>query len=180
MKAIRNLATLAALALMIAACGTSQANAQSLLRGTFRLPFPAQWGSTTLPAGNYAVRVDDGAGWPYSVIVTVWTRSTGTNSPVTLAGNSQNRFSRKTVEAVLIVSPIEANSQTQSNMLECVSQGSICIVHEMQLGPLGETLYFPVSKSMRIKAAKRGGSSHALQARGHTPELVRRVPITIS
>jgi hypothetical protein len=59
MKAIRNLANLF-FAVLIATCLIpTAANAQSAFSGKFHLPEEARWGKAVLPAGDYAVIIEN-------------------------------------------------------------------------------------------------------------------------
>jgi hypothetical protein len=158
MKTIRNLATLAAVAMMIAACAPSRASAQPLIRGTFNLPFTAQLGSATLPPGSYVLDVNQANG-PY-FIVTVLGRSTGTASAIALAF------------------PSNPSSPVEGNALKCVSEGSACVVQALELGSVGRTLAFRIHNNVNVEAGKHSRNNHMLQA--DAPKAVRIVRIAIS
>jgi hypothetical protein len=59
MKKIRNLMTFGGLFVAVLALGTTGARAQRLystqFAGTFTIPFEVQWGTMTLPAGEYTL-----------------------------------------------------------------------------------------------------------------------------
>jgi hypothetical protein len=69
MKAIRRFSFLQALALSVLALGLSAAPAAAqTVSGTFKLPMAANWGASSLPAGEYSYSAEISQGMP---IVTV-------------------------------------------------------------------------------------------------------------
>jgi hypothetical protein len=158
MKTIRNLVTIAAIAMMVAAFGSSRAKAQGLVHGSFNLPFPAQWGSATLPIGDYSFSILQTDG--HNVFVRIWGESTGTASALIMGYQG------------------EAGVAEVPNSMTCISVGSACYVQTLNLSALGETLRFAVPKGVVIEAGKRSREKQTMRAQGL--RTVRVVPVTIS
>lgn len=161
MKAIRTLATLAAAAMLAVAFAPVRANAQGVVRGTFKLSSQAHWGSASLAPGTYRFEVfgPEDAG---NVVreVMVWSRTKETR-PMYILGQIDGG-----------ASPAEDNS------LLCRYRGPVCIVRTLQLGVAGETLTFTAPKSERIERAARGRKNHT--RRIQTADAIETVPIDIS
>lgn len=158
MKAIQNLVTVTAVAMMLAAFGPSRAKAQTLASGHFNLQFPAKWGQATLPIGDYSFRVLQSNG--HSVFVRIWGESSGTASALIMGYQDD-------------AGPVEV-----PNSMTCINEGSACQVQTLNLSALGETLRFDVPKGVVIEAGKRSRENQPMRAQG--PRTVRIVPVAVS
>jgi hypothetical protein len=163
MRAIRNLATLAAAAMLAVAFSPARANAQGVVQGTFKLPFQARWGTASLASGSYRFEISgpEGAGDAVrEVEVRVWSRT------------------RKKSQVFILGQVDGGASPTKANALLCVSRRSTCVVRTLQLGVAGETISFPMRRRRNLEAEKRNRKTRTLQAKAH--DHVQRVPITLS
>jgi hypothetical protein len=161
MKAIRNIATLAAVAMMFATLGANRASAQAF-QGSFQLPFEARWGSVNLPPNRYTFEIGRSA----------WSEHVGRGDIVVLSSLAKDGHR---VSYVIWGQIDDPPSSTGENVLLCQRHGSVYVVRTLRLGAVGETLSFPVPKSVLIESEKRGHKKHKLQA-----GAVQTVPITIS
>lgn len=161
MKAIRNLATLAAVAMLAVAFSSVRANAQGVVRGTFKLESHARWGTANLPPGSYRFEISGPEGIGNVIrTVMVWRRTEG-------------------ARPVFILGQIDGGaSATESNALLCQRRGPVCIVHTLQLGFAGETLIFTAPKSEDIEREVRGRKNHTQQRQ--SAAAIETVPIVFS
>lgn len=161
MKAIRAIATLAAAAMLAVAFSPVRANAQGVVRGTFKLESQARWGSANLAPGSYRFEVLAPAGSNDTVREVIVQNRTEEKSPIYILGL------------------VDGNaSSTEANALLCLRWNSTCFVRTLQLGVTGETLYFPIRRHVSFQAEKHNRKTRTLQAKAHEP--VQRVPISIS
>jgi len=155
MKRNRSIAVLFAVAVLAAAFGASRASAQEF-HGKFTLPFAARWGTANLPPGNYTLKVS--------------------HTPVG-QGRVEVR-SEDGPQAFAFSVTGSASPSVSKNVIFCIRQGSAGIVRALQLGPLGETMYFHVPKGTQLYVKNRSAKKHALLAQA--PELLERVPVVAS
>lgn len=161
MKTIRGLMTLAALSVMVLALGATgakgQANYSTHFAGTFTLPFEAQWGKMTLPAGDYTLQYglnDIGHG-----LVVV--RGAAKGSPY----------------GSIIAGPLGETSAKQ-NAIVCVRDGNTLIVRALDMPSIGQSVDFTLPPGAKLVAhnGKRGGYAQLAEA----PMLIQRIPITLN
>jgi hypothetical protein len=161
MKTIRNFVTLFGLSLMLAAFGAAGARAQGLtmtnVGGTFNLPLEAQWGSMTLPAGNYALHF----GYAASGMPVVEVRGTEKGSP-------QGIF----------IAQAHNNASGTKNAIICVREGDGLLVQGLELAAAGESASFSLPRGARLTARQRNSNGTVQVA--EAPMLIQRVPISLN
>jgi hypothetical protein len=162
MKTIRSLTILAGLPLLVLALGATGAKAQSFsvsdFAGTFTLPFEAQWGSTTLPAGEYSLYYGQPlAGGP--LMVEVLGKEKG--SP-----------------HVFILPQGTDSPSTASSALVCVREGNAGIVRGLEMPEISKSVHFGMPHGAKLVAqnGKHNGYTQLAQA----PMLIERIPITLN
>ncbi len=160
MKTIRNLTILAGLSLALLTLGVTGAKAQSLsisdFAGTFTLPFEAQWGRTTLPAGEYSLYYGQPlAGGP--LMVEVLGKEKGTPH-------------------VFILPQGVNDASTTQSALVCVREGNAGIVRGLEMPEIGKSVTFAMPHGAKLVAqnGKHKGYTQLAQA----PMLIERIPVT--
>lgn len=161
MKTIRNVTTLAGVSLMLFALCAPSAKAQALsptnLGGTFTLPFEAQWGPMTLPAGEYSLYYGlTGAG---TRVVEVIGKAKG--SPHGFIGVQKYNL-----------------TSTTKTVLICVRWGDSRIVRELDMAEIGESLFFGPPRGAKPVASQRNHNVYAQL--GEVPMLIQRIPVTLN
>ena len=146
----------------LVALGVTGAKAQSLTkvkyRGDFTLPFQAQWGAMTLPAGDYTLqygRLEFSGPWFVEIAGTI------EGSPHGL---------------ILTRTPVEAAGTKTKNAIVCVRQGGVGIVRTLNLPEIGRSISFKMPHGLQLVTRIQDGYTNTLLAGG--PLLVQRVPIT--
>ena len=155
MKTIRNIASLAAVAVLAAVFAAAPANAQDLT-GEFTLPLQARWGTANLQPGEYDLRVTLMGGIR---ILHVRRRAPG----------SPGRY--------FILAIHERIQGGAKNALVCVRYGSMRVVQALELGALGQTYYFSTPKEAGLYGQDAKGKKPTLRA--EASKLVR-VPVRIT
>jgi hypothetical protein len=162
MKIIRNLVTLAGLSVVVFALGVTGARAQSLsttnFAGTFTLPFEAQWGRATLPAGNYSLY--------YGQL------SRSSTNIVEVVGKD-NRSPH-----VLILPQGLNDASTTKSALVCVREGGVGIVQALEMPQIGEAVHFGMPHHTQLMAHQSNGNKNVELAGG--PMLIQRIPVTLT
>jgi hypothetical protein len=160
-KIIRNLVTLAGLSAIFFALGATGARAQSLrttnFAGTFTLPFEAQWGPATLPAGEYSLyygHLTDGGSAMVEVI------------------GKANRTPH-----ALILSQGVSDASIKESALVCIREGDVGIVRVLEIPQLGEAVQFSMPRGTQLMAQKSNGNKNVQIAGG--PMLIQRIPVTL-
>jgi len=152
MRTIRNFAVLFAVGILAAAMGASRASAQEF-HGKFTLPFPALWGTTSLPPGNYDLNVERAQG-----------------------GQRKLELRSEYGQSVFVLAMAEtASPSVNKNAIVCIRQGSARIVRSLELSTLGETLDFHLPKGAVMYAQKRSAKEPTLLA--EAPQLIQRIPL---
>lgn len=151
MKNIRNFAMLFAVG-MLAAMGASRASAQEF-HGKFTLPFPALWGTASLPPGNYHLEVG---------------RPLGGQRMLEL----RSEYGQT---ALVLIMRATASPPVNKNAIVCIRQGSARIVRSLELRATGETMDFHLPKGAVMYAQERSGGKPTLLAQ--VPELIQRIRI---
>lgn len=158
MKTIRNLTTTFGLSLVLVALGTIGARGQVLnstqFVGTFTLPIPAKWGTTTLPAGNYTLHygtINAAGGF-------VEVRGLAKGSP----------------QSVIRVDGISPSSATK-NALVCIRDRDTLIVGNFEMPAIGKSADFalPPGAKLLARSGKRGGNTQLAHAR----MLFQQIPV---
>ncbi|MEJ2008306.1 MAG: hypothetical protein P8Z30_09170 [Acidobacteriota bacterium] len=161
MKTIRNTVTLVGVSLMLFALCAAGAKAQGLysidVTGTFTLPFEAQWGPMTLPAGDYNLY--------YGSLTTAGTRL------VEVKGQAEG-----SPHGFLLTKEQDSISTTKSALI-CIRQGNRRIVRELQMAPIGETVSFPLPHGVKLLAHQQNGNVYARLAEA---PVIERVPVNTS
>lgn len=160
MKSIRNLMAVVGLFVAVFALGTVGAMAQTSnsmqFTGTFTLPYAAQWGTMTLPAGEYTLKYG--------------TRPAGP-SLVEIAGTAKD-----SPHGIILVESADNTSATK-NSIVCVRDGKSLLVRKLELPAIGEVVSFTMPQSVTLMAQRQQDSVYTL-AQG--PKLIQRVPVTLS
>jgi len=161
MKTIRGLTTLAGLSVMLLALGATgakgQANFSTHFAGTFTLPFEAQWGKMTLPAGDYTLQYGMNEIGHGLVVV----RGTANGSPY----------------GSIIAGPLGDTSAKQ-NAIVCVRDGNALVVRTLDMPSIGKSVDFAMPHGAKFVAhnGKRGGYTQLAEA----PMLIQRIPVTLN
>lgn len=160
MKTIRNLMTLAGLALVVFALSATGANAQTFtttsFSGTFTLPVAAQWGKMTLPAGEYSLSY----GQPFkggTYAVEVISKADGTSRGMVLVRASDD-------------------VSTKGDALVCVRQGDALIVRTLEMPEIHTAAKFALPHGVKLAARNRNHKSYTQLAEG--PRLIEQIAIT--
>ena len=110
---------------------TTQAMAQSVLKGSFELPRATYFGDTLLPAGQYKVWMSTDA------------KELATVSAFHLTGQGLE----KTFLAIAT-----SRRETKRDYLEIADLGGVYVVRAFDAGTLGKSFGFGVTKNVRMKA----------------------------
>jgi hypothetical protein len=164
MKTIRNLAILSGLFLALFALAATGARAQvgqgaSTINfiGAFTLPSDAQWGTMTLPAGEYTLNYGNRYG-SYSVEV----RGTAKGSP----------------HGRILAGPLGQTSATK-NALNCVREGDVLYVRALEMPDIGESAKFKLPHGVEVRS-KMIAKSHNPSGKTQLAEVVigvERAPV---
>lgn len=161
MKTIQRLTTLAGLSLVLFALGATGARAQAIktphFAGTFNLPFEAQWGRATLPAGNYSLyygRLHDGA------------------RMVEVVGKKNH-----TPHVLILPQGLNDASTTQSALV-CVREGNVGIVRALEMPQINQSVKFGMPRGTQLTANRSNGKNNVQIAEG--PKLIQRIPVTMN
>ena len=160
MKRIRSWMTLAGLSLVLALFGAAGANAQVVtpnLVGTFTLPFAAQWGAVTLPAGDYTLRY----GYARGGVGVVEVQGTAKGTPHSF-----------------ILAQSHDSTSAARNAIVCIRQGDGGIVRGLDLPAIGESAQFALPHGMKLMAQQRDNSTYAQLA--EAPQLIQRLSIKVN
>lgn len=159
MKTIRNITILLGLFLAPFALPAIRANAQAVstvsFRGTFTLPFEAQWGVVALPAGQYSLQYGLlGGGSAYVVEVT----------------------SKEKARPHVLLLPQAANDTSAAeNALVCVREGNRLVVRALDLPAIGKSVSFPLPHGAKLIANRRSHNGYTQIAQAAM--LIQRVPV---
>jgi hypothetical protein len=110
---------------------TTQAMAQSVMKGAFELPRATYFGDTLLPAGQYKVWLSTDA------------KDLETVSAIHLTGQGV----RKTFLAIST-----SRRETERNYLEIADMGGVYVVRAFDSGTLGKSFGFGVTKNVKMRA----------------------------
>jgi hypothetical protein len=165
MKTIRSLMTKVGFSMVVLALGATGAWAQQApslsatsFAGTFTLPIDAQWGSMTLPAGEYSLYYGRaGAGEFHMVEVVGKTNA----SP----------------HGVILAQQPESASATK-NSIVCARDGDALIVRALEMPAIGTSVNFRLPHGAKLVAhnGKRGGYTQLAEA----PMLIQRIAVTLN
>lgn len=161
MKTIRGLMTLAALSVMLLALGAAGAKGQSFystrFAGSFTLPFEAQWGKMTLPAGDYTLQYGMHE-YGHGLVVV---RGTANGSP----------------QGMILAGPVGETSAGK-NAIVCIREGSSLIVRSLEMPVIGESVNFAMPPGVRLMA--RNGKHSGYTQLAEAPMLIQRIPVTLN
>ncbi|HEV2245063.1 MAG TPA: hypothetical protein VGW37_00290 [Terriglobia bacterium] len=161
MKTIRGLMTLAGLSVMLLALGATgakgQANYSTRFAGTFTLPFEAQWGRMTLPAGDYALQYGLNEIGHGLVLV----RGAAKGSPY----------------GSIMAGPLGETSAKQ-NAIICVRDGNALIVRALEMPAIGKSVDFALPPGAKLAA--RNGKHSGYTQLAEAPMLIQRIPVTLN
>lgn len=158
MKTIRTVVALVGLSLVLSALGATRAGAQNLettvFAGTFTLPVQVQWGSMTLPAGNYSLY--------YGKLFM------GGTYTVEVVGKAK-RSLRGWI-------PLKARTgpSTAKNSLICIRDGNNLVVRRLEMPAIGESLEFAMRRGMKLLTHRQKHGQYTL---AEAPILIQRVPV---
>jgi hypothetical protein len=161
MKTIRSLMTLAGLSLVLFALSATGAKGQILhsthFAGTFTLPFEAQWGKMTLPAGDYTLEYGllNGGG----PLVVVRGKAEGSPSGIILAGASDGTSAAK-------------------NAIVCIRNGNTLVVRALEMPAIGESANFALPHGAQLEARSRNHRGYTQLA--EAPMLVERIAVALN
>jgi len=160
MKTVRRLTTMLGLTLVLIALGAISARGQFLdstqFVGTFTLPISAQWGTTTLPAGNYTLR--------YGTIHAA-------------GGFVEVRGTEKGSRHVVIRVEGVGQSSATKTALVCIRDGAALFIRSLEMPGIGETATFALPQGARLAAHLRNGGTNTQLV--EAPILIQRVPVTL-
>ena len=153
MKKIRSFVTMFGLSLALLTLGVAGARAQDLARtefhGSFNLPVVTQWGSMTLPAGNYNVY--------YGPI------HYGQDSVVEIVSEAKGG-----PHGFIPTKELGRTSAT-NNSLVCMRDGTSLVVEKLDLPTLGKSVSFAMPRGRDLLAQR--------QARGKYTVAKEQAPI---
>lgn len=159
MKTIRNFMILVGTSLAVLVLAATGAKGQTLdttyLTGTFTLPFEAQWGHMTLPAGEYTMkygRLFEGG----IAVVGVVGKAEGSPHGWVVPESTNHALATK-------------------NALVCIRQGNRGIVRGLELAEIGESVSFALPRGAELMAKQRNHNGYTQIAAA--PMLIQRVPI---
>ena len=115
-RSISQLLTMGLLALFIM---VAAAEAAPIYRGSFTLPYEAQWAQATLPAGDYTIRFQDVGSRTFVVVKEV-----------------------KTGKEKAFLAAESTKEETGQSMLVVTNLGSRHIIHALRLAELGEIFVY--------------------------------------
>src|SRR5580704_7349313 len=131
MNIFKHLTMTLALTALALGVTTTQAMAQSIMKGAFELPRATYFGDTLLPAGQYKVWLSTDA------------KDLETVSAIHLTGQGV----RKTFLAIST-----SRRETERNYLEIADMGGVYVVRAFDSGTLGKSFGFGVTKNAKMKA----------------------------
>jgi len=131
MNIFKHLTMTLALTALALGVTTTQAMAQSVMKGAFELPRATYFGDTLLPAGQYKVWLSTAA------------KDLETISAIHLTGQGV----RKTFLAIST-----SRRETERNYLEIADMGGVYVVRAFDSGTLGKSFGFGVTKNVKMKA----------------------------
>jgi len=131
-----------ALALVIA---TAPANAQQLYKGTFNLPFEAQFGNSIVEAGHYTITVEEALG---QKMIRLYGQSTNGPAGFTVLTGSSDRV-----------------SASENGKLKFVDVNGIPTLKSFEAGVIGQSFTFVMPRA-------KGGERSARTSSEITTEVV--------
>jgi hypothetical protein len=154
-QASRSWLRLIILVLSVTALSVGTTSAQDF-GGKFTLPVETQWGSVVLQPGDYTMSL---------------TRFQGGQRVVTIRPDA----SSGSAAMILVRSKNLSPSLTDTDLV-CVQEGGALVVRSLEVGPLGETLYFPMPTGAPLYSENRPVGNHALLA--ETRGTIERLPVS--
>lgn len=162
MKRMRTILTVAGLLLLVPTLGVVGAKAQSMFHGVangeFNLPFQAQLGNMTLPAGSYAFSLVEFASGG-SLMVRINGETKG----------SPNGY---------VLTETQASTSAPENQLLYIRNGNKKIVTELVLPTMGKAFSFKVPSAAKLVAQKIDHNTNVQSA--EASGLVQSVPVKMT
>jgi hypothetical protein len=144
MKTIRGLMIPVVVVLAFLALTATGARGQrfqsTLFSGNFTLPFEAQWGAMTLPAGEYSLRygrLNDGGVYMVAIV-----------------GEAQ-----RSSHGWVLIKGIDPASATK-NALVCIRQGNKGIVRALELPAIGKSVSFALPRGAELLVHQRNHNTN--------------------
>jgi hypothetical protein len=165
MKTIRSLTILAGLSVMLFALGATGAKAESgpslsitNFAGTFTLPFEAQWGNMTLPAGDYSLYYGEPLGNGFYMVEVVGHAKGSPHGRISVAVNGR--------------------ASVAKDSLICIREGNSLVVQRLEMPELGKSVTFAMPHGTQLVAhnGRRNGYTQLAEA----PMLIQRIPIAMN
>ncbi len=160
MKKIRSFMTMAGLSLVVLTLGVAGANAQNLSRtlfhGSINLPAQTQWGSTTLPAGQYNVFYGPLYEGGVNVVEII----------------SKERKGPQT----FVLSKGQEPTSAQKNSLICVHNGKSLVVRQLEMATIGQSVDFTMPRHMELTARKQ---THGKYTAANEQTQVERISVNM-
>lgn len=144
---------------VVPAVGTARVHGLHVTRfaGSFTLPFEAQWGGATLPAGEYVVR--------YGV------QTCGTCF-VEFLGKAKG-----SPHGIVLIQG-RGRPSTTMNALVCIHEGNSQIIRSLEMSVIGESVSFALPRGHK-PMAHRGSRNANIQLAGN-PRLAQPVPTKLN
>ena len=160
MKKIRAFMTVAGLVMGFLALAATGANAQKLSSaqfvGTFSVPLKTQWGSMTLPAGDYSLQ--------YGRLFS------GGVDAVQVVGKAKGMPG-----GWILTESTDPSSATEDSLI-CVRDGDSLVVRGLELPAIGVAVSFALPHGEKVLAYKQNPGKYTL---AEAPMLIQRVPVTL-
>lgn len=158
MKTIQSFFSMVGLGVAMFVLGASGAKAQVLnspdFTGTFTISHIAQWGATTLPAGEYTLKygyLDGGA------------------DAVEIAGKAKGS------PRVTMLAVANGRNSEVENSLACIREGNTLVVQRLDLPAIDKSLNFAMPHGTTLVAHRQNRGEYTLAG---GPMLIQRVPVT--
>jgi hypothetical protein len=162
MKTIRSLMILAGLSVVALALGATGAKAQggegADFAGKFTLPFEAQWGSTSLPAGEYSV----------------YYKQPLKGGPLVVEVIGKEKRSPH----VFILPRGTSDVSATKSALVCVREGNALVVRTLEMARIGQSVRFGLPRGAQLVA--NNGTHNGYTQLAEAPMLIQRIPVTLN
>lgn len=162
MKRMRTILTLAGVLLLVPTFGVVSARAQSMFHGVangkFSLPFQAQWGNVTMPAGNYTFSLYEFA--------------SGGSLMVRIHGEAKGSAHG------YVLTEAQNSTRAPENELLCIHNGNKEIVSALVLPTMGKSFTFkvPSAEEMLTRRINHNTNIQSAEATG----LIQSVPVKMT
>lgn len=157
--------TMVGISMVVLVLGTTGAWAQQApslsetsFAGTFTLPIDAQWGSMTLPAGEYSLYYGRAGAGDFRLVEVV---GKAEGSP----------------HGVIFAQQPEPASATK-NSIVCVRDGDALVVRALELPGIGQSINFILPHGAKLAAHLRNGNTSTQLA--EATMLIERIPVSLA